>query len=93
MQTFKQFVNESGIIPFKLRTFYLCYDCGWGEKGITEYECSYDHMFDIITRTYDTEKAEWWAEQEDGHVEIGNDTYVLDNFNFEEEDWEGSDDW
>ena len=79
--------------PFKQDTFYRCYDCGWGEKGVHDYEITFDQAYQIIVDRSGKEAADRWAETEEDYFYFGVDQYMLTSGSFDADAWEGSDDW
>lgn len=78
---------------FQKQAFYFCYDCGWGEKGVTETCLTFQQAFDIIEEQSGKECAERFAKEEEGWFDFRVDRYMISEECFNEEDWEGSQDY
>jgi hypothetical protein len=79
--------------PFNEQSFYFCYDCGWGEKGVSEYCISFQQACDIILDCSCKECVERFIKEEDGWFEFRVDRYMISEECFKDEDWEGSQDY
>lgn len=78
---------------FKEGAFYHCYDCGWGERGIHEYAIDFDQARAILVSYSGEDTAKQWEESEETYLEFGVDYYMVHESDFDEELWEGTDDW
>ena len=79
---------------FKEMAFHYCFNCGYGECGVHDYFLTFDEAYDIIVRRSCREDADRWVESEDTHFDFGyGDYYMVADFIFDEEHWEGSDDY
>jgi hypothetical protein len=80
-------------VPFKDRAFNFCFNCGWGEKGVHDMDLSYEQAYALLVSRGSKETAERWAENEETYFEFRDDYYMIADCDFEEEDWEGSQDY
>lgn len=85
--------NKDQTTDFKNQTFYYCYDCGWGERGVHEYDISFAQAREIIADRASEETAAKWEADADGYYEFRPDYYMISKAAFVEEHWEGSEDW
>ncbi|MDX9757147.1 MAG: hypothetical protein RBT52_06575 [Sulfurimonas sp.] len=76
--------------PFNKRRFYYCFNCGLGEKGVSEYYIPFLEAFNIIKEKTSLDTANKWAEEENCNIELSNYHYIIDEYHFYESDWIGS---
>lgn len=81
------------MLPFRENTFFYCFDCGWGEKGVHEGWLTFDAAYSIIEDRAGKEAADNWVEEEDEHCEFRPDYYMISERMFDRDEWEGSDDY
>jgi hypothetical protein len=79
--------------PFQEQAFYYCYDCGWGEKGVTDYCISFQQAYDIILDSTCKEVADRFKNEEEGWFDFRVDRYMISEQCFNDEDWQGSQDY
>jgi len=75
--------------PFQEQTFYFCYDCGCGEKGVTEYCLTFQQAYDIIKNVSCEEVADRFKKEEEGWFDFRVYRYMISEEYFKDEDWEG----
>lgn len=80
-------------IQFKDRLFNLCYNCGWGEQGVQEVNLTHEQAFNLIKTMASQENAGRWAKEEDTRYEFNIYRYMVADCDFEESEWEGSQDY
>jgi hypothetical protein len=78
---------------FESHTFYYCYDCGYGERGVHENNLSFHKAFEIIKDRAGLDTAENWRNSKDGYFEFCGDYHMVSDKDFLAEHWESSDDW
>jgi hypothetical protein len=81
---YNNLLNKGNVMKFKDKTFYYCYDCGYGERGVSERGISYDEAFYLLKGD-----AAKWAAREDGFFKVGVNHYMVASDEYIEEDWEG----
>lgn len=74
-------------------TFAYCYDCGYGEKGCISQNNSFENAFRLSGMSNEEEfisKLDYF----NGWFELFNGThFIIEQANFDREDWEGSQDY
>ena len=77
---------------FQEGTFYYCFDCGWGEKGVHGL-LSFEQAKKLLLEKAGEEMVERWETTEDTDFDFTEDYYIVHESAFRDEDWEGTDDW
>jgi hypothetical protein len=60
---------------------------------VHDYGISFDQAREIIADRSGEETAANWESSEDGHFQFHVDYYMVDEYQFSDELWEGSDDY
>lgn len=74
---------------FKDLYFFMCYDCGWGEKGVSETYLTFDQAYEIIKTQAGKDCADEWAITEDEYLVFNGFRYMVAKPAFVEFDWVG----
>lgn len=73
-----------------MKHYYICYDIGYGERGIKE-ECLTDlEVKKWITSNFNSKVADVWFCDSPNRYQISDDIVILSEFEFDEKDWVSS---
>ena len=78
---------------FKDLLFFNCYDCGWGEKGVSDSCLTFEEAYSIIKEVSGVECADRFEKEEEDYFDYGINHYMVSKRHFVEADWEGSQDY
>ena len=78
---------------FQEQIFHHCYDCGWGEKGVYTSNLTFAQAFDLIASRTSVENATRFLVEQDGYFPFGISDYMISEECFEEDQWQGSEDY
>lgn len=78
---------------FQSQRFHHCFDCGYGEKGVHSSGLSFEEAYKIL-ESHSIETAIRWKQSCETYFDYGHgDYYMIADTDFNEEDWEGSQDY
>jgi hypothetical protein len=67
--------------------YWICYDIGYGEKGVKEENLSQEQVYNYLKNNYSLKIAELWIKNISDYYYLTNDDFIINEISFEEEDW------